>query len=214
MQLRKIARQGITVRVLISVIFVFSISPPAFADIRGSAHDFSGRAWSDGMICTPCHTPHNADTSVTDAPLWNHTVTSASYTLYSSPTLQIAPLQPRSVSKLCLSCHDGTVAVESFGGNTGTTLLEGDALVGTNLSNDHPVSIYWDHQTASTGTGLKCNNCHALHGTPRLISVLPFFDHYVECATCHDVHNAYPANGKLLRLPKTNSQLCLYCHGK
>ena len=81
--------------------------------IVGSAHDFSGEGWSGGEICLPCHTPHNADTTEPDAPLWNHAVTSALYTLYDSPTMDVAPEQPRPASKLCLSCHDGTVALDS-----------------------------------------------------------------------------------------------------
>ena len=67
-------------------------------------------------------------------PLWNHKVTTATYTLYSSPTLKATLSQPTHYgSKLCLSCHDGTVALDSFGGNTGTTFIDSSNSVGTDL---------------------------------------------------------------------------------
>ncbi|MFQ6108814.1 MAG: cytochrome C, partial [Candidatus Aminicenantales bacterium] len=98
----------------------------ALAQISGTAHDFSGDTWNtSGEICIVCHTPHNADTSVSAAPLWNHDVTTATYTLYSSSTLDATLGQPGDISKLCLSCHDGTVAIDSFGGATGSNFISG-----------------------------------------------------------------------------------------
>ncbi len=188
------------------------VLPPAagISQVRGSGHDFSGASWnSTGEICVVCHTPHNSNTSVQGAPLWNHRVTTATFTLYSSPTMKVQPEQPRGVTKLCLSCHDGTVALDSFGGMTGNTFISGEAKIGTDLSNDHPVSIKWKHQNSLP----SCNNCHDVHGKP-YSSILPFFDGYVECATCHDPHNGTPANGHMLRMDNSGSKLCLYCHGK
>ncbi|MDC0358622.1 cytochrome c3 family protein [Oligoflexia bacterium] len=206
--LARLARGGL-LQILVVIWLIIGLTPvTSVADISASKHDFSGNSWSGGKICIVCHTPHNADTTVADAPLWNHTVTSATYTLYSSPSLVNQPQQPRGPSKLCLSCHDGTVAVESFGGNTGNTYVSGEALIGTNLSDDHPISIDWDHQNDLP----SCLNCHSAHAG--WVSPLPFFDGFVECSSCHDVHNGAPANGKMLRMPKTGSQLCLHCHGK
>ena len=40
--------------------------------IVGSKHDFSTQAWNTSVgqqICIVCHTPHNASTTVTNAPL-------------------------------------------------------------------------------------------------------------------------------------------------
>ncbi|MCF6248770.1 MAG: cytochrome C, partial [Desulfobacula sp.] len=87
----------------------------AWAGITGSAHDFSGATtWnSSGEICITCHTPHNAD--INEQPLWNHTVTAASYTLYTSGTLDSVAGQPAGTSKRCLSGHDGTGALDSYG---------------------------------------------------------------------------------------------------
>ncbi len=180
--------------------------------ISGSAHDFSSQSWST-EICLPCHTPHNADTTVADAPLWNHDLTTATFTLYSSPTMNVPVNQPSGVSKLCLSCHDGTVALDSFGGNAGSTFIGSDYDLTTDLSDDHPISIDWIHQT-ELPTSEVCLQCHFIGGNSTF-SILPFFDGKVECASCHDVHNTNTAvDTPLLRLPLTGSEICLHCHGK
>src|SRR4030066_189822 len=117
--------------------------------ITGTAHDLSGQGYAGGQICVVCHTPHGGNTSVTDAPLWNHAVTTATYSLYSSSTLNAGPLaQPSGVSKLGLSCHDGTVAIDSFGGATGGDFMTGPPAVGASaqgsLGNDHPSGFTYD----------------------------------------------------------------------
>ncbi|MFC2163965.1 cytochrome c3 family protein [Acidobacteriota bacterium] len=196
------------------VVCLLAFTSSTFGQISGSAHDFSAtvHTWNTtGEICIVCHTPHNADTTVPDAPLWNHEVTTAVFTLYSSPTMDIAPSQPEGVSRLCLSCHDGTIALDSYGGATGTTNITGDYNLTTDLSDDHPVSIFWDHQTEDPEGA--CGKCHSQHGGQITNPYLPFFDQKVECATCHDVHNTSTYT-KLLRLPLAGSELCLYCHGK
>src|SRR5512139_3263798 len=82
-------------------------------------HGFGGPG-PEYQICQPCHTPHNADSTAQGAPLWNHEVTTASFQPYASPTLDASVGQPSGVTKLCLSCHDGTVAIDSFAGQTGS----------------------------------------------------------------------------------------------
>jgi len=99
------------------------------------------------------------------------------------------------------------------GGATGSDFIAAAADLTTDLSDDHPVSVYWSHQTGGAGSGPYCNNCHAAHNPTLQLSVLPFFNHYVECSTCHNVHNS-SGNAHLLRLPLAGSALCLYCHRK
>jgi len=182
----------------------------ASAQITGTSHDFGSEAWNpSGKICIVCHTPHNADTSVSDAPLWNHAVTAATFSLYSSPTFDSGPaVQPAGASKLCLSCHDGTIAVDSFGGATGTDFIGGGALIGTDLSDDHPVSF-----TYVTEVGLY-DPTTAPSGLPGGTTVAAdmLFAGQVECASCHDVHD--DSNGEFLRKPNDGSALCLTCHDK
>ena len=67
------------------------------------------KADSETEICAACHTPHYAEPQ--SPPLWNRGFPSANYTPYSSPSLQAAPGLPTGYSKLCLSCHDGTMAI-------------------------------------------------------------------------------------------------------
>jgi predicted CXXCH cytochrome family protein len=184
------------------------------AQISGSAHDFSQATWSSGRICEPCHVPHTASISST-VPLWGRPEKTTAYTLYNSPTMEFSPDQPGEYSTFCLSCHDGTVALNSYGGQTGSTYISGDALIGTDLSDDHPVGLRWAHQDTESG---NCSNCHNMHmGGTGLISELPFFgetgNKKIECATCHDPHGTagYP---KLLRKSKTFSELCFHCHTK
>ena len=198
------------------------IAAPAWAGIENSVHDFSSEGWSGGEVCNVCHPPHAAS-SGTDGPLWNHAVSTATYTVYSSPTMDVTAEQPApgGVSRLCLSCHDGTIAIDSFGGATGSTTITGKANLGTDLSNDHPIGIQWIHQTQTTGSS-NCINCHVSTWNPVTSSFdlgsaggeLKFFNRKVECPSCHDVHNSRVKDVKLLRKPLAGSQICLHCHPK
>ena len=204
---------------LFTLIFVLAMAQYSFAQgITGSAHDFSGAGWNaTGEMCIVCHTPHNADITVAEAPLWNHEVTVATYTLYSSPTLDATDMgQPAANSKLCLSCHDGTVALENFGGTTTGTnfLVDGDAaFIGTDLSDDHPISFTYDAALAGTDVGLWDPTTKTTGAGGGTITNDWLFNNQLQCASCHDVHNA--ANVSFL-LVKDNaaSALCLTCHNK
>ena len=124
------------------------------------------------QICVFCHTPHGADNTAA-APLWNKTIpASGSYTTYDSlgtSSLDGEVLDVGSVSAACLSCHDGTQAMDNMmnapgSGNTalGTAgwtgarqssgKLTGIANLGQDLSNDHPIGIEYCGGGV-TGTG-------------------------------------------------------------
>ena len=79
-------------------------------------------ATTEREICIFCHTPHGA--SATDGPLWNHQTSTAIYQTFSSPTLTALGITigpPNGASRLCLSCHDGTVALGSVSSRSGAT---------------------------------------------------------------------------------------------
>ncbi|MEW8030165.1 MAG: cytochrome c3 family protein [Candidatus Thiodiazotropha sp.] len=197
------------------VLFAYTL--PAVAAIQGSMHDLSGSGITV-EICNICHTPHAGNGSTT-TPLWNHTISTVVYTLYNSPTMDVAVEQPGpgSMSRLCLSCHDGTVAIDSFGGDTGTpgNVLTGLASKGTDLSDDHPVGVQWVHQTLGGGSSSLCMNCHDIHNIIEPPGKeLKFFAGRVECPSCHDVHNSQVMDVKLLRKPLAGSALCFHCHPK
>lgn len=199
--------------VLMALALVAGFTGVSMAAISGSDHDFSTQGWAQGEICLPCHTPHHADTSVGGAPLWNHTVTSATYTLYNSLTLDANDLgQPDGVSKLCLSCHDGTVAIDSFGGATGTSFVGGGENLGTDMADDHPLSFTYDPALATADGGLfdPTTATTSLGGT---IDNDLLFGAKVECSSCHDVHNQF-GNQSLLKIANSGSDLCLTCHNK
>jgi hypothetical protein len=195
-----------------------ALTIPVRGTIVGSKHDFSGLN-SEQRICIFCHTPHDADTSVIDAPLWNHQVTNRSYLLYDSPTLDARVDQPTGGSKLCLSCHDGSVAVDSYGGRSGTIFMLPPAAVAGDideLSNDHPISFTYDDALASQDGGLfaPTSTASGLGGT---ISQNMLFNDRLECSSCHDVHNgpaAAAVNDHLLVITQVQSRLCLTCHDK
>lgn len=83
----------------------------------GTLHDIRS---DEPQICIFCHSPHNSftpsdDPKILNAPLWNHRLSSASYNMNAITDEFIntttATVQPDGASKLCLSCHDGTVGV-------------------------------------------------------------------------------------------------------
>lgn len=219
----------------LSRVFVFGVGSLLFftslavnaGSISGTAHDFSGSIGTGGQICVACHTPHNADTSVNEAPLWNHTVTTTVFDLYASPTFNGSTNQPAGSSKLCLSCHDGTVAIDSFGGAAGSVNMAGASVIGAggDLSDDHPISFAFDTALAAVDGGLhdpSTTNVTIGLGSDKektgTIAQTMLIGGQVQCASCHDVHNSSTVPGTagqpLLKVSKQGSALCLTCHNK
>ena len=157
-------------------------------------------------ICKFCHTPHAASPI---APLWNRADPGTYYETYKSKTLQATVGQPTGSSRLCLSCHDGTIALtEVFNKSrpiAGTIFISsGDAgYIGTELDDDHPISFVYDAALAAKN--------RKLHNPSGLPSDLPLdAQNQLQCTTCHDPHsNGF---GQFLRSDNRGSQLCLSCH--
>lgn len=199
-------------RTLAAIVLTVSIPPMTLsgATISGTSHDLSAMTNSAGQICVTCHTPHNAQAAQL-VPLWNHAATAATFTLYSSSTLKAVPGQPSNQSKACLSCHDGTVALDSFGGKTpaGGGLMTGEDKLGTDLSDDHPVSFTYDAALATANGGLVTPASAASVDSAK---VVPLFGGKLECASCHNPHDN--TNTHFLRKANAGSALCLTCHNK
>jgi predicted CXXCH cytochrome family protein len=200
---------------LITVCGLFILPGSAWAqDITGSSHDMSSAGWNTtGEICVVCHTPHSADTTVSAAPLWNHEVTTETFTPYSSGTLDATPGQPDESSKLCLSCHDGSVALDNFGGATGgTNFIAAAADVGIDLSDDHPVSFDYTDALATTDGGLHppTTTASGLGGT---IDEDMLISNKMQCASCHNPHKEVGVATFLIK-DNAGSDLCLTCHNK
>ncbi len=192
---------------LATPLFILALTSATFAGIAGTAHDLSAST-TDNQLCVVCHTPHNGSTGV-DAPLWNHVLTTQSFTMYTSSTLDATmpadgPM-PDGISKLCLSCHDGVTGILDYGGGPGGSPMIGNSALGVDLTNDHPVSFVYDTALATADGDL-----FDPAATPAVAEML--FGGQVECASCHDVHD--DTNSPFLRISNANSALCLTCHDK
>lgn len=170
----------------------------------------STKASAEDRVCIFCHTAHSASTTT---PLWNRNTPSSAYVPYTSTTAIAQPGQPTGDSLMCLSCHDGTIALGEIVSQAGnipmsggvTTMPAGDGRIGTDLTHDHPVSF------AYTGT-LASQNGELL--TPGALPATVKLDAagQLQCTSCHDAHS--DDFGKFLIMPNTGSQLCTTCHQK
>jgi hypothetical protein len=213
---------------LLAGIALVAAQPAAAGVIAGSKHDFSTQKWTlNSQICVVCHTPHNGDTTTPGAPaLWNHANSTASYTLYTSPTMNAVTAQPGQSSKLCLSCHDGTVAVDSFGGNTGTTFITNPATgsykpnMGTTLLDDHPIGFTYDTTLSNADGSLfdPASKIVTIGSTPSksgTIAATLLYGGKMECSSCHDVHNTFTVGTSgMVKIGTSSSALCAACHNK
>jgi hypothetical protein len=170
-------------------VVAVSVSGNAFAQATGivtTKHNLgstsaagNNQVTDTAEVCVFCHTPHGGSTSA-PAPLWNKRLRSdglpangvgtyTSYATLQTPSLDgiVAPVG--SISVACLSCHDGTQAMDNIinapgsgnvtadgGGDLGLgytwsgprvdaqgRLTGGPALLGIDLSNDHPIGIQY-----------------------------------------------------------------------
>jgi hypothetical protein len=156
----------------VAFLGLVSASVQAQTVITNSPHDLSSGVVTDpdkNEVCAYCHTPHGGAGASAGAPLWNKTVDDPTvYSLYDdaiSSTLDGEVLASvGGVSLACLSCHDGSQAVDSVINAPGTGLgtsplgsagsLSGVAAVGEadDLTNDHPIAIlYGGHLTDQVG---------------------------------------------------------------
>jgi predicted CXXCH cytochrome family protein len=163
------------------------------------------RAATETRICVFCHTPHNASPL---SPLWNKELEPRVYSVYASPTLQAGPLpQPSGPTKLCLSCHDGTIAMGAVLNPTGGIAMAGSGTLppgslsdfGLDLSGHHPVSFPYHAALPNA----------ELEPAPPADLVYGGADE-VHCITCHDPHD--DRYGRFLIKDNRYSELCTTCH--
>lgn len=118
---------------LVLCFSLFLLTTKAIAEITSSRHNLLvpyttnpimtavvGTLYNNyGEVCVYCHTPHGGQSS--NAPLWNRTLpATGNYTPYSSTTMDTSVGQPDGISLACLSCHDGTIAVDSIANAPGS----------------------------------------------------------------------------------------------
>jgi predicted CXXCH cytochrome family protein len=208
---RRLLRSSIAVFGLLGSGLAATVSAQTASDIVNTKHNLSvsglgvTRASTETRICVFCHTPHNAAPL---SPLWNKELEPQAYTVYTSSTLRAGPLsQPSGPTKLCLSCHDGTIAIGAVlnpeGGITmagGNTLPPGSlSNFGVDLSGHHPVSFPYHAALPNV----------ELLPTPPSDLVYGGADE-VHCTTCHDPHK--DLYGEFLIKDNRYSALCTTCH--
>ncbi len=186
------------------------------ATIVGSRHNLSASgpgpvtSSSETQICIFCHTPHQSSPV---APLWNRRSPGLNYVPYSSSTAIATPGQPTGDSLLCLSCHDGTIALGEVLSRSSDIIMDGGtvtmpvgpSLIGTNLTHDHPISFPYSGTLASQNGELR--DPGTLRPEFRLDA-----NGQLQCTTCHDAHD--DQYGNFLVWPNSRSQLCVECHQK
>jgi predicted CXXCH cytochrome family protein len=157
-------------------------------------------------VCKFCHTPHAANPI---APLWNRYDPGAYYKTYESSTLVAKVGQPTGSSRLCLSCHDGTIALtQTYNSRNapGTSIFITSAdrgYIGTDLSDDHPISFLYDSSLAAQKGQLLDPAM-----LPRQLALDP--GRQLQCTTCHDPHD--DKFGKFLTMDNSESRMCQTCH--
>lgn len=222
------------------------------SDVRSTRHNLSAavdgsstptgtvpvrtvKASTEDQVCVFCHTPHAAEaissgsgTTALGAPLWNRALSGATYTKYNSSSMEADAAElasaPGGTSKLCLSCHDGTMGIDKVNALNGaskptiamsgnvTKMPAGAATTGftrdltTDLSNDHPISFTYNEALASADGDLRVPDgvivgTRAAHGArPKM----PLENGQMQCATCHDPHlndlTTGNGNAKFLRM--------------
>jgi predicted CXXCH cytochrome family protein len=165
------------------------------------------RAISEERVCIFCHTPHGARTV---APLWNRRDSASFYLPYDSPTITAKPGQPTGSSKLCLSCHDGTIALGDLVSESAPVAMAGSPVmppggsrIGTDLRDDHPISFSYA-QSLSRPQG-ELAFPHTWDPAIKLDA-----NGLLQCTTCHDPHdNTWQ---KFLVMDNTAAALCRECH--
>ncbi len=164
------------------------------------------RSISEEQVCIFCHATHGSENQTA---LWNRYDSPVIYTLYGSPTMVSKTRQPGLNSRLCLSCHDGTVALGlvrsrenpiAFPVGLDKIPPEHPGNLSGSLADDHPITL--DFNTGHF-EAYSCSGCHEFSSIN---------NHSLECSSCHDPHdNTY---GKFLVADPIYGGLCLRCHSK
>jgi predicted CXXCH cytochrome family protein len=177
--------------------------------VAGSKHDLSVtgpgpyRAVSEQNPCVFCHIAHHSGEKLSNRP-----DIGSGHRTYESSTMSIRPDAPTGATRVCLSCHDGTIAPGST--RKGRIAMQtGDAPIGperrsnlgTDLRGTHPVSF-----RPLRGTGVA--------PPPPADAVKLDKNGELQCTSCHDPHDQWgdPEIGKFLVKPSGASALCLTCH--
>lgn len=203
--------------IVLLVLGAGPLSAQGMVSIVNSKHDL--RATSSAAVrsvsaqdaCIFCHTPHNANPGPY---LWNQKLSTTNFPTYSSTTMHadVTPIQSQDVSKLCLSCHDGTIALGDTVNNGLVPFVQGSGYTlpsasSSNLASDRGFS---DDHPFGFAPALSGEVRAPAPGGPVHLDDAG----KVQCTSCHDPHREYadPTVGKFLVTSNESSAICLACH--
>lgn len=184
--------------------------------IKASKHDLSVSGTGDlkvtnmNNICIFCHTSHSSVTS-SNKPLWNRKEEAPVYSVYKSTTLVSKIDQPDGASKLCLSCHDGNIALGQIdrGPKELMFLNSSDGRIprgrksnlGENITDDHPISF---NSSLVVSSSIEYKH-------PSIDDEVKYDKKgKIQCTSCHNVHdNVF---GKFLVKDNRRAMICKSCH--
>ena len=225
---------GLVMLILVLATSMSFAARPSKQLIVNSLHDLRGTLGGASFtLCNFCHVAHKtvADVypSYVGPLLWNHTLSKVtSYGVYTSGTFaaygtDIADLGTLngagySTSNLCLSCHDGTIAVDSwYAPVTGksylplpgnTFFMPTDTQI-KDLTNTHPVNFtYYNAPWLSAAGVLAPANSSSVDGA----GVIPLENGKMQCWTCHDAHNGASGIFEQNFPAQASGSFCTYCH--
>lgn len=163
-------------------------------------HDFSKLTGRDEDTCSACHVPH---VQIGDEDLSNKGAGDLFKIARQRPALATGRYTPGPTSMICLTCHNGSVAVSTVG--TAHAMRGGSegAWSPSFAMRDHPIGVpYPDRQK---GFRLKAR--------VEAAGKIKLPEGRVECISCHDQHQEedWP---HLLVMSNKRSALCLSCHEK
>jgi len=197
-----------------ALLAAFVCTARADESVVNSKHDLSARgpgpirAIDESQVCIFCHAPHNA---APQTPLWNRVNPRTHYRIYESSTTDARIDQPSGPSKMCLSCHDGSMALGNVLSRpesqpivmTARTIPPGSTDLTNDLSDDHPIGFRYDRVLSNADRQLR---------PPEVVTTdLPLGRHgEMHCTTCHDPHNN--ELGDFLRRSDKMSAICISCH--
>lgn len=200
-----------TAQIGVDVLGAHNMAPASGSPITGNL----------GSPCLYCHAPHsgiNGTPGVAGTPLWSQKLSSTpSYNVYTSTTMvnktnTSPPLG--SNSTLCLSCHDGTVALGTLT-PYGQVAMSGNLLntpsdLGTSLQTTHPFSFVTPLQPAPDLLPSLSANPPSTADTTGAVHLI---NGNVECGSCHNPHvQNIDSSSQFLVIDNSQSALCLACH--
>ncbi len=183
----------------------------------------------DKRVCAQCHAPHDANAQELT---WSPKLSIPAFSLYTSPNMVIPKGDPGVNSRLCLSCHDGTMGILNYSGSRRNYLFAGNKLGGTAFASriairDHPIGSGYDTDLAATDGSMAdpessqvvlVSTQSPLNKTRSgNLGMMMLAEGRVECTSCHDVHNRYTVGATskgLVKVGLNNSLLCQVCHDK